>query len=54
MQSFKWKALCYNRDFNNYNLDAKISYIKNKLNRPIRVCGVVKNEEEPGGGPFGF
>lgn len=27
-------------------------YIKNKLNRPIRVCGMVKNEGEPGGGPF--
>jgi hypothetical protein len=36
------------QDFANY-LDAKISYIKNKLNRPIRVCGV-KNEGEPGGG----
>jgi len=23
-----------------------------KLNRPIRVCGMVKNESEPGGGPF--
>ena len=23
-----------------------------KLNRPIRVCGVVKNQGEPGGGPF--
>ena len=23
-----------------------------KLNRPIRVCGVVKNTGEPGGGPF--
>jgi hypothetical protein len=23
-----------------------------KLNRPIRVCGIVKNEGEPGGGPF--
>jgi len=23
-----------------------------KLNRPMRVCGVVKNEGEPGGGPF--
>ena len=22
------------------------------LNRPIRICGVVKNEGEPGGGPF--
>lgn len=25
---------------------------KAKLNRPIRVCGVVKNTGEPGGGPF--
>lgn len=24
----------------------------NKLNRPIRVCGMVKNSGEPGGGPF--
>ncbi len=23
-----------------------------KLNRPIRVCGMVKNQGEPGGGPF--
>jgi len=23
-----------------------------RLNRPIRVCGMVKNEGEPGGGPF--
>jgi len=22
------------------------------LNRPLRVCGMVKNEGEPGGGPF--
>ena len=26
--------------------------IKNILNRPIRVCGVVKNTGAPGGGPF--
>ncbi|MEM0941588.1 MAG: DUF4301 family protein [Bacteroidota bacterium] len=26
--------------------------IIDKLNRPIRVCGMVKNEGEPGGGPF--
>ena len=39
-------------DFSSWSLDAKINYIKNKLNRPIRICGVVKNEGEPGGGPF--
>lgn len=26
--------------------------IRNKLNRPIRVCGMVRNTGEPGGGPF--
>ena len=26
--------------------------IKESLDRPIRVCGMVKNEGEPGGGPF--
>ncbi len=30
----------------------KIDYLRNKLNRPIRVCGMVRNEGEPGGGPF--
>jgi hypothetical protein len=27
-------------------------YLRRKLNRPMRVCGVVKNVGEPGGGPF--
>jgi len=29
-----------------------IKYLFSKLNRPVRVCGMVKNEGEPGGGPF--
>ncbi len=29
-----------------------IDWIFAKLNRPIRVCGMVSNEGEPGGGPF--
>ncbi|MGM9798984.1 MAG: DUF4301 family protein [Parabacteroides sp.] len=29
-----------------------ILYIKSKLERPLRVCGMVKNVGEPGGGPF--
>ncbi|MDD2618337.1 MAG: DUF4301 family protein, partial [Bacteroidales bacterium] len=29
-----------------------VLYLKKKLNRPIRVCGMVRNEGEPGGGPF--
>ena len=27
-------------------------YLKGKFNRPIRICGVVKNDGEPGGGPY--
>ncbi|MEI6820938.1 MAG: DUF4301 family protein [Bacteroidota bacterium] len=30
----------------------KINLLKTKLNRPMRVCGMVRNEGEPGGGPF--
>ena len=29
-----------------------LDYFYQKLHRPIRVCGMVKNEGEPGGGPF--
>lgn len=29
-----------------------VHYLREKLNRPLRVCGMVKNEGEPGGGPF--
>jgi len=32
--------------------EALYQYLKQKFNRPIRVCGMVKNEGEPGGGPF--
>lgn len=27
-------------------------YLRSKFNRPIRVCGMVRNVGEPGGGPF--
>ncbi|MCC8071524.1 MAG: DUF4301 family protein [Bacteroidales bacterium] len=27
-------------------------YLREKLDRPLRVCGMVRNEGEPGGGPF--
>lgn len=39
-------------DFEKYTVENKISYIKSILSRPIRICGMVKNEGEPGGGPF--
>ena len=30
----------------------KLAFFRAKLNRPVRVCGMVKNVGEPGGGPF--
>ena len=39
-------------EFRNYSASAKRDYLIHKLNRPLRVCGMVKNEGEPGGGPF--
>ena len=41
----------------NLSTDAKgnkvdADYLRRKLDRPMRVCGVVKNVGEPGGGPF--
>ena len=30
----------------------RVETLRSKLNRPIRVCGMVRNEGEPGGGPF--
>ena len=41
-----------NATFHLGNLETKIIELQNFLNRPIRVCGMVKNEGEPGGGPF--
>jgi hypothetical protein len=32
--------------------EERIEYLRKKFNRPIRVCGMVENEGEPGGGPF--
>ncbi len=39
-------------EFGNMAREHKIEYLHHKLNRPIKVCGMVKNEGEPGGGPF--
>jgi len=35
-----------------YSEIEKIDFLYDKLNRPMRVCGMVKNEGEPGGGPY--
>ena len=43
IKNFKWQK---------FTKKEKISYLKSKINRPLRVCGMVKNTGEPGGGPF--
>lgn len=53
MLTFMHNVLCITNDnAANMNRDEKIAYIYSKLNRPVRVCGMVRNEGEPGGGPF--
>ena len=42
----------FNIEFHKYATKYQIEYLVEKLNRPIRICGMVKNEGEPGGGPF--
>jgi hypothetical protein len=52
MLSFTEKELCI---IHSETFDADetlMAYLKRKLDRPFRVCGMVKNEGEPGGGPF--
>ena len=53
MVSFIHKVLCISHDETaEMNAEQKAQFIYNKLNRPFRVCGMVRNEGEPGGGPF--
>ncbi len=40
------------RGIENKKNHEQVAYLKQVLDRPIRVCGMVKNEGEPGGGPF--
>jgi hypothetical protein len=39
-------------NFDTMTRDEKVSYFRQKLARPLRACGMVKNVGEPGGGPF--
>ncbi|RMH87236.1 MAG: DUF4301 family protein [Calditrichaeota bacterium] len=32
--------------------ETRRQFLKDRLNRPLRVCGMVRNQGEPGGGPF--
>ncbi len=43
---------CRKADIKELEDSELVLYLKKKLNRPMRVCGMVKNVGEPGGGPF--
>lgn len=51
--NFLRNVLCITHDkTDEMDVKEKKEYIFQKLNRPVRVCGMVRNEGEPGGGPF--
>ncbi len=53
MQQFLLKKLCCKAPEGfEAEGDALAKYLHSKFNRPIRVCGMVRNVGEPGGGPF--
>ncbi len=46
------RLYCKNPEVKDLEDAELVIYLKKKLNRPMRVCGMVKNVGEPGGGPF--
>ena len=53
MLHFLRTVLCITRDkADGMTREEKMDYIYGKLNRPFRVAGMVRNEGEPGGGPY--
>lgn len=46
------KLFCRHPDIKEMEDGELVLYLRKKLNRPMRVCGMVKNVGEPGGGPF--
>ena len=53
MLQFLQKSFCTKNPRTKLLEDTELAiYLRKKLNRPIRVCGMVKNVGEPGGGPF--
>lgn len=51
IESFLDKELCVQVPLTTRPAE-RVALLRSKLNRPIRVCGMVRNEGEPGGGPF--
>ena len=48
----KHELCCVKKDLKDLEDTDLAIYLKKKLNRPMRVAGMVKNVGEPGGGPF--
>lgn len=46
------ELFCHDERAAGYDDVALAEYLRRKLDRPMRVCGMVKNVGEPGGGPF--
>lgn len=40
------------QDTDSMTYEERVKQLRQYLNRPIRICGMVKNQGEPGGGPF--
>ena len=51
IESFLDRVLCIQLPLEPNPAD-RVALLRSKLDRPIRVCGMVRNEGEPGGGPF--
>ena len=53
MVRFLQHVLCVRNEETKTFEDSELAiYLINKFRRPLRVCGMVKNVGEPGGGPF--
>ncbi len=42
----------FSENYSGFSLGQQLDILRDKINRPIRVCGMVRNEGEPGGGPY--
>ena len=51
IENFLDKTLCIQMPLA-HSHEERVQMLRGKLNRPVRVCGMVRNEGEPGGGPY--
>jgi len=45
-------SVCPPKGIESDNSKRRRAFLLSRLNRPLRICGMVRNEGEPGGGPF--